>query len=409
MFCTNCGTRLDDDALFCPNCGTRLKTIEEKPEEKPEEVKAEEKPAEKPEEAKTEEKPAEKPEEVKAEEKPAPVPPEMPAAPAAPAAPEVPSDGKADKKAKKAGLHPKPSGGKKFLSVLLCIMIFAATVMAGLVLALRMSCSGANIRKTLENLDVASITMPDPESKEAVSLMDFLESASGFNFEKTAGIKKADLEKFLEKPYVLELFTDTVVGYVNYFMDGKTPDAFTKKDALKFIEKHNDDLYSLTGFSFVYQDPSTGKSLVYDVDVSNAFKDLGTDEVTPEFLEKKLGISFAPFKFAFSLIGVIVFAAVAVFFSLLVLLLHKKTKHSGYSFVGMTIILSGIVIAGLAGAGELILGKWNSTFLNALLSPLAKNTLIIGGCIFALGFLIFVIGRGICTIKAKKRLKQVEA
>ena len=221
--------------------------------------------------------------------------------------------------------------------------------------------------------------------------------------------KKADLEKFLAKPYVVELFTDTVVGYANYFMDGKTPDAFTKKDALKFIEKHNDDLYSLTGFSFVYQDPSTGKSMVYDVDVNNAFKDLGTDEVTPEFLEKQLGLSFAPFKFALSLIGVIVFVAVAVLFSILVLLLHKKTKHSGYSFVGMTIILSGIVIAGLAGAGKLILGKWNSTFLNALLSPLTTNALTIGGCIFALGFLIFVIGRGICTAKAKKRLKKAEA
>jgi len=23
MFCNNCGTKLEEDALFCPNCGSR--------------------------------------------------------------------------------------------------------------------------------------------------------------------------------------------------------------------------------------------------------------------------------------------------------------------------------------------------------------------------------------------------
>ena len=39
MFCTNCGTRLDDDILFCANCGTRI--AREATEEKAAEVKAE--------------------------------------------------------------------------------------------------------------------------------------------------------------------------------------------------------------------------------------------------------------------------------------------------------------------------------------------------------------------------------
>lgn len=27
MFCSKCGTKLDDNALFCPNCGTKTKAV----------------------------------------------------------------------------------------------------------------------------------------------------------------------------------------------------------------------------------------------------------------------------------------------------------------------------------------------------------------------------------------------
>ena len=361
MFCVNCGARLDDDALFCPNCGTRQNPEEEKPKQAD--------------------------------------PFGMPPAPVAPAPPPIPVDAEAD-----IELHHKPSAGKVFISILLCILIFVSILGAGVLGALRMSYSGEKLRKILGNIEVDSITMPNLKTKESVSLVDFIENVSGFDFEKTAGIKKANLEKFLSKSYVQDLFTDTVVGYAQYFMNGKTPETLTEKDVLKFIKKHNDDIYSLTGFSFVYKDPATGKDKVYDVDVSNAFKDLGTDELTPEFLEKMIGISFGPVKFVLSAFGVFTLAAVVVLLSILVLLLHKKTKYSGYSFVGMTIMISGAAIAGLAGVLKLIIGKWKSTFVNALVSPFAKNMLMIGGSILILGLLIFVIGRAVCTRKAKKKL-----
>ncbi|MBR4606391.1 MAG: zinc-ribbon domain-containing protein [Lachnospiraceae bacterium] len=465
MFCTNCGTRLDDDILFCPNCGTRIaheateeKNAEVKEEEKPAEVKAEEKPAEvkaeeKPAEVKAEEKPAEvkaeeKPAEVKAEEKPvetkaeeapvqvtpepvaevnktteaqtvqpAPAPqpaqtaPEPQPAQTAPAPQPAPvsqpaSDKKATAKEKKKGLHPKPSGGKVFLSILLCLLIFLTTVFAGVLGTLRICLSEKNLRSTMEKMDVTQLTMPDLKGGEAKPLVDFLEDASGFDFEKTAGIQKKDLEKFLAKPYLLEEITDILVGYVNYFMTGKEPDAITKKDFIKFIEKHNDDILELTGFSFVYKDPATGENKVYDVDIANAFKDLGTDEVTPEFIEKSLGMSLDLVLFLLSVTALAIAVGVAVVLTILVLLLHKKTKHSGYSFVGMTFMLSGIVLDVAILIGYLKYKKLGSTFVDAFANPLCKNGGIIAGCIFALGLCIFVVGRSVCTAVAKKKLKK---
>ena len=464
MFCTNCGTRLDDDILFCPNCGTRIareateeKAAEVKAEEKPVEAKAEEKPVEakteeKPVEVKTEEKPVEvkaeeKPVEVKAEEKPAeakaeekpvetkaeeapvqvtpepvaevnktteaqtlqPAPAPQPAqtAPAPQPAPvsQPASDKKATAKEKKKGLHPKPSGGKVFLSILLCLLIFLTTVFAGVLGTLRICLSEKNLRSTMEKMDVTQLTMPDLKGGEAKPLVDFLEEASGFNFEKTAGIQKKDLEKFLAKPYLLEKITDIVVGYVNYFMTGKEPDAITQKDFIKFIEKHNDDILELTGFSFVYKDPATGENKVYDIDIANAFKDLGTDEVTPEFIEKSLGMSLDPVLFLLSVTALAIAVGVAVVLTILVLLLHKKTKHSGYSFIGMTFMLSGIALDVAILIGYLKDKKLGSNFVDAFASPLCKNGGIIAGCIFALGLCIFIVGRSVCTAVAKKKMK----
>ncbi len=444
MFCTNCGTRLDDDILFCPNCGTRIareateeKNAEVKAEEKPVEAKAEEKPVEakaeeKPVEVKAEEKPAEakaeeKPVETKAEEapvqvspepvaevnktteaQPAPAPQPAQTAPAPQPAPvsQPASDKKATAKEKKKGLHPKPSGGKVFLSVLLCLLIFLTTVFAGVLGTLRICLSEKNLRSTMEKMDVTQLTMPDLKGGEAKPLVDFLEESSGFNFEKTAGIQKKDLEKFLAKPYLLEEITDILVGYVNYFMTGKEPDAITKKDFVKFIEKHNDDILELTGFSFVYKDPATGENKVYDVDIANAFKDLGTDEVTPEFIEKSLGMSLDLVLFVLSVTALAIAVAIAAVLTILVLILHRKTKHSGYSFIGMTFMLSGIVLDVAILIGYLKYKKLGSTFVDAFANPLCKNGGIIAGCIFALGLCIFVVGRSVCTAVAKKKLKK---
>ena len=453
MFCTNCGTRLDDDVIFCPHCGTRVapeekpaevkleeKPAEAKPEEKPAEAKAEDKPTEaKPEEKPTEAKPEEKPTEAKLEEKPAEAKPEEKPAevkseekpteakseekpaeakseekpteakseekPTEAKSEEKPAEAKPEEKKKTKGLHPKPSGGVIFLSILLSLVIFLATVGAGAIGSLRMSYSEQNLRKIFDGIDVSEATMPGADGQSEVSLVDFLEEASGFDFEKSAGISKQNLEKFLAKPYLMEKVTDIAVGYSQYFLNKKAPEPITLKDFLAFLEEHNDDLVELTGFSFVYKDPSTGKNVVYDVDVKNAFKDLGTEEVTPEFLEEQAGFSFGKIQFGLSVFAVILLAGVAALLSILILLMNKKTIRSGLSFVGMTLLLAGLVMDVAAGAGLLLHGKLHGSLISLFVVPLAKNVLIVGSCIFGCGFLIFVFGRLICNAVAKKKQK----
>ncbi|MCR4600011.1 MAG: zinc-ribbon domain-containing protein [Acetatifactor sp.] len=405
MFCTNCGTKLDDDVLFCPNCGTKLAKAQEpaaepeKPAEAPKPV--EEKPVEaaKPVE---EEKPAEpeKPaEEVKpAEPAPAPVAP-APVAPVAPAAPAAePAKPAKEKKAKAAVA--KPSGGKVFLSILLCILIFVATVGAGALGVVRMSLTEKNVRDTFGKIDISTVTLPD--GNEEVSLVDFLETASGFDFERTAGISKKDLEKFLAKPYIMEEVSNVVVNYLQYFMDGKELEAFSKKDMIKFIEKHNDDILDLTGFSFVYKDPSTGESKVYDVDINNAFKDLGTEEVTIDFIEEKAGMNFGLIKFALSMTMLIILGCVALLLVILVLVINGKTIYSGFSFTGMTWILSGLAIAGCGVFGFLSNAKLHSTLITAFTTPVETNACIVGGGVFVAGLLFFIIGKA-CKAGARKK------
>ncbi len=472
MFCTNCGAQLDDDIAFCPNCGTRIvkeeneepkaeetkpeapKAEEKKPEEtkpeapkaeekKPEEIKAEAPKAEekKPEETKPEAPKAEekKPEETKAEapkaeeKKPEETKPEAPKAeekkpeetkPEAPKAEEKkPEEMKAEapkaeekkpeKKVKepkrtKNGLHAKPSGGKAFGSFLLCIVLFLAVLAAGVILTFRMSFSEKQVNKNIDSLEISEITLPSSDWKEEVPLMDFLEQASGFNFEKTAGINKKDLAKLMGKDYVVDTFKEYLNGYLQYFMNGTEPKKLTRDEFVEFIQAHNDDILELTDFSFCYKD-ANGKQQVYTVDIDNAFKDLGTDEVTASWVEKKAGISFGPIKFALSIWGVVAFGALALVLIILLLCMHGKTMHSGISFVGMTLLLDGIVMDVAGGVGLIAKGKFHSNLISAFAVPCLINMLIIGSVVLVVGFLIYACGRKICDGVARKKQKKAQA
>ena len=417
MFCTNCGAQLDDDIAFCPNCGTRIvkeQTEEPKAEEKkPEEPKAEEKKPEEPkaEETKPEAPEAEekKPEEPKAEEK----KPEAPEAeekkPEEPKAEEKKPEKKVkEPKRTKNGLHAKPSGGKSFGSFLLCIVLFLAVLAAGAVLTFRMSFSEKQVNKNIDSLEISEITLPSSDWKEEVSLMDFLEQVSGFDFEKTAGINKKDLAKLMGKDYVVDMFKEYLNGYLQYFMNGTEPKKLTRDDFVEFIKEHNDDILALTDFSFCYKD-ANGKQQVYTVDIDNAFKDLGTDEVSVSWVEKKAGISFGPIKFALSIWGVAAFGALALVLIILLFIMHGKTMHSGVSFVGMTLLLDGIVMDVAAGIGLIAKGKFHSNLISTFAVPCLINMLIIGSVVLVAGLLIYACGRKICDGVARKKQKKAQA
>ncbi|MBP5281630.1 MAG: zinc-ribbon domain-containing protein [Lachnospiraceae bacterium] len=497
MFCTNCGTRMEDDMLFCPNCGTKVHREEPKPAEevKPAEVAEEVKPAEeaKAVESAPEPVPEVVPEIVAETQEPAPQPSvedfgqtadltgqeptpsvqEIAAEPAPEAqvtvpepvpamqeivpeivpevqetAPEpVPQQSQAaygqtsdlTGQAPTPGVQmtgpgpevyqaaypgqtaqtpegypgqaaqmseayppqaapmqaqlPKASVGKGILSVLLCMIVFLFVLAGSLLLVTRLSLSEKQIRKTMGSIDVSEITMPSMDGRSEIPLMDFLEETSGFNFEKTAGIEKSKLLKFMGKSYVVDMTTDYLVSYVQYFLSGKMPMTLSRDDVVEFVKKHNDDLVELTGFSFCYQ------GQVYTKDIDNAFKDLGTDEISIGWIEKEAGISHAPIKFILSILCVSIIGGLAFLLILLVLIMNAKTTRSGMAYVGMTMLLDGVVMLIVAGIGYLRRGDFHSNLISSFVTPFLFNFMIIGGSLFIVGLLFFLIGMG-----KKKRL-----
>ena len=314
---------------------------------------------------------------------------------------------KGGEKRTKNGLHKKPSGGKVFGSILLCILLFIALIAGGLLLSVRLSLSEKQVRGTIEGMEVREVTVPNLKNlKEESSIVELLEEASGFDFEKSAGIKNKELEKFLDKPYVKETLADYVVSYVQYFMGGSEPKELSDDDVVEFIQKHNDDIEKMTGFSFCYQNPMTGKEEVYRVDIDNAFDDLGTDEIDIRFIERKAGISFGPIKLVLSIFTMI--AAYAIAFVLIVLLfvIHGKTPYSGFGFVGMTILLAGAATDVAAGVGFILLGKIGGTLVSMFAKPLLIDLLIVGSAEFVAGLLLFLFGRLICNAVAKAKQKK---
>lgn len=370
--------------LFCPSCGTKVIKLEEEVKQEVQQEVQEEVKAEVQEEVKQEvqEVKAEVQEEVKTE-------PEN-------------TEAAKDEKKKKKGLHPKPSAGVAILTFLLCLLAFVAGAAACISGALRLSYSGDKMAELMKALDIKETTFSTEAGSDGPTLVEFVENVSGFNFEKTAGFAKADLEKFMEEDFIRGTVTDILSDYVNYFFTGQKPKALTRDDVVEFVEEHDDDFFRLLEFRFTYMDPEKNKRVVYTVDIDNAFKDLGTDEVTADWLAKQAGVNFGLIVTGLSLGALIGLAAVGVILLILVLILQKKTAYYGISADGRTLLILGVILDVAALCGMFWLGARKSSIFYLFLSPLTKNLLVIGSAVLVVGLFFFVIGRAICNAKAKK-------
>ena len=306
-------------------------------------------------------------------------------------------------KTSKDGLHRKPSGGKIFISLILCLLMFLAVIFTGVLFSVRSSFTRENIEKTLDSDHVKNFTLPSTKGKGEISLIDFIEEASGFDIEKSAGIEKKELAKFLNKSYVKEMIANILGDYLEYFTKGNAPAEFTEDDFIDFIREHNDDIYKLTGFSFV----SMSSGIMNTKDIENAFKDLGTDEIDLNWLKEKTDFPFEAVKMILSLWTMIgLFTLSGVIFVLL-LILHGKTMRSGVTFVGVTLTLSGIVLDVAAAIGMLKRESFQSNLIGTFVSPLFTKLLIFGSIVLVLGLLIVIFGRLICNVAAKSKAKKI--
>jgi len=408
MFCTNCGMKLDDEMLFCPNCGTKVakETAEEPPvaqeAAEPEQKAAVESPvaqeAAEPEQKVAEESPAAQaeaePEQKAAEESPV---AQEAAEPEQKAAEETP----APQAEKTKAVLPKPSVGVGILTFFLCLLIFLTGSFACVSGALRMSYAGDGFAKLIRTLDVGSNTIRN-KSGQDVSIVDYVEEVSGFDFEKTAGFSKSKVEEFFGEDFVMDEVTDLTAGYVNYFFTGDKPKALTRDDVVDFVAEHDDDFFRILQFRFTYKDPESGRNKVYTVDIDNAFKDLGTDKITVDWLSEQIGFNLGLVSGALSVAALIGLGIACVLLVCLVLVAQKKTVYSGFAADGITLMLAGAVLDIAAVAGLFWLGGRKSNVLYLFCSPLVKNVLILGSVVLAIGILFFVIGRGIRSSKAKK-------
>ena len=403
MFCANCGQRLEDGMLFCPNCGTKIQWIEE---DIAKDIKAD---------AEADGSQGDGFQVVEAE-KDNSEPSEQPAEEAGENMTEQPTEeageNLAEQPAGEAGENlteesreqngKKKRGGVGILTFFLCLLMFFGCLAAALSGALRLSYTENQVISMMNRFDAAKITIPSGSKGEEISVVDFLEKASDFNFEKTAGVKKKDLEKLLSKSYVSELAAKYVVEYVNYFFTGKEPESFTRDDVVDFVREHDDDFCELMKFRFTYVNPATKQREVYTVDIDNAFKDLGTDEITVEWIQEASGINLSLIRTILS-VPVLVGAGVICFLLLLIVILIQPKKHKGIFADGMTLFLAGFVMDMAVEAGIFLWGAKKSSIVYFALSPLFHNLLIIGSTVLVIGLVMILLASKIGSADRKKQ------
>ena len=378
MYCIYCGMRLEDGMLYCPYCGTKVVRIEGGAVADSGSIDA-------------------------VGENMAAVLPESVAVPEEPVAAEREKVSE-ESAVSENGVTLKEALGpdgvdwlekydgieRRFITGICCFCLILPLLMCSLSGALRLSYSEKKIDALLGKISVRETAFPSLYSAEEISLVDFLEEASGFDFENTAGISKKDLEILLEKQYFKDFLSTYLKSYSRFFFTGEEPLAFTRDDLVEFLKEHDDDFCEIIKFRFTYPNPKTKERVMYTVDIDNAFRDLGTDKVTLQWVEWKLGVNFKPVVRFLCIPLLILTSVLSIFFTVVILLINGKERATGF-------LVNGIVYAAIGFAfdafslGNLVgLAGTRGNILYLMESPFHKNVMIFGTVYLIFGIVMLV-------------------
>lgn len=399
VFCTNCGRKLDEDARFCSECGTPVAAPVTEPEVEEIPVVQQEPSVE--EVALVEEA-------VPAEEA-APVQQEEPVEEAVPVQ-EIPEEetlvlAKETKAEKKAKGKKNRGVFRTILAVLLCIVIFAGSLVGTLLTSVRNVVSEDHmeqaIHAVLQDLDsipapVEEMGMEDQVDDDA-TIMDVLVDGTD--------LRKKEIETFVEKSKTVEAFCETLAAYVSDIQHGTSEAYLDADDVFEFLQKDRNLIYDVTGM------------IASDRDFEFFVEDM--DEVLPFTDAKELKKELSPVYYGIQH-GLSVWTAIAVWaiVALLVLLLALVNR---WSFVrtsldaGITLTVSSAIVLLAACLLPTILGMvlgavpFGAT-IAALSSYLVGGMVSTSATILAVGVVLILLGCIVNAIaKAIRKHKEAKA
>lgn len=308
-----------------------------------------------------------------------------------------------DSKAETApAAKPGSSVGRVLLSLLLSLVLVVFSLAAIIDAGLRCYLYSGSIENYLSGFAASSITLPGMDG-QSISLEDFLEDITDGDFETLYGIPAEDAVAFFESDTFHDFLRDTAANYMNYFTKGgKLKNPLSKDMLLDFIEENDDEIYELTGYTFMREiDGKRTDELDLDM-LEQTFDNMRWEKFDAKALTDLLGFDPGRISLVFTLGFVICLAAAAFLLAVLICSVNRW-RSLGFSFVGISLALSGGSLTIVAGISCLALRILNFTVLQGLLNPLILNILLFSGPTFAAGLLLAIISS---SVRSRKKTKK---
>ena len=280
---------------------------------------------------------------------------------------------------KKQRVYRKTPVGIRILSIFLCLLLFTFGSITILLASLRITFKEDHVRDACRDGSIADITVYTDGKSRTLSEV-IAENLVESDKSGSATIDRLKIEAVLRKAYVADFVETIATQYTNYLFNNQAPTKLNADEVIKFLERVSEDLNKECGYRI-------SKSYLNEVKekINGGNMSFLSIDSTGGAFKQKYGVDPHLFTLFVSVLAVIICAAVALVFLVLIIVINRKNLPAGLLFNGITLtVLGGIHL--LMGAAALIFSMVKKIYI---VSVLAKYFAIGMGSI---GLAILVIG-----------------
>ena len=395
LFCSNCGTRLNEGARFCHGCGAAVSPAPEpvpQPAPIPQPVPA---PVFQPE-PMPQPVPAPVPQpEPMPQPVPAPVPQPEPMPQPAPEPVPAPKPVQPPKQKKtwtRPANSPRTAG-----AVVLCVLIFLCSFLSIVLLNVQSLTSQDILEQSLEemvlNLDLTRIQASDvlSNAEPGTSVAELIAQEIEKSYVVEVDVDEDDVQEFLEESSFLPFIAEKISEYADDIRNDRRGTGITERELENLLWENEDEIEDLVGMPLTQTDVD---NVVAKADTQGLMKSLRA-----KTLKNDIPVAYSALQIALSEITVIVLVVLMILMALLVAKIYKWNIFQACGSVGTVLTVSGGIFVALTLIALVMNLVWSSIISYALQTVLVKG-LMASGITCAIGVVLLVV-----DLVSKKSLK----
>ncbi len=284
----------------------------------------------------------------------------------------------------------RTTAGKRFASLLLCLLMLLFGFCAMTIGVSRLALSESNIRKAYQTGTLADLKITTDKGEQSLGQI-FIENVVDANTNLPVELDGKQVDAFLRTPNVNTFTENLFVDLTQFFIFGKTPTLLNSGEITAFLRSISGDFQEQVGYALSDEDITYLGKRIDGGDLSFLSIDGNGG-----YFKQKYGFSPTTVPSMFSVWGLVICAGLAALCMIMIFVINSRNLPAGLSFNGGTMIFFGILNTLLA-AGMLVLSYVRRVFL---LSELLRSAALAMG---AISLIVLVIGIVFSVIKTLLR------